>query len=362
MRRIVIIVPDLLAYGSLRQKLDTVQAMAELGRVVKLCEPPLIQTPEALLLGMEPKQGQLNQGPLTVAALGVDPPPRSTHFHLTPMSYSDGIASEIDFEIDFADQRTIFEQSSRLNTKSLTLVEGFDRDHGLVWEGLGDLETISSASVSGMLVKGRLPEGDAESQLRRFIDDSTNLLSELPLNERRLDEGLPPINLLWPWGHGVRGPVPNLALERGEPVEVTSGSLRLAGLARLAGYRHGDWRSFGRGVNVRLESHSAKLASEAVGICCIESASELVKRDRPEEVHWLAKEIDEKLLRPLFEMALKESTRILFLVPEDRGGLGLVFETGVFGAHSMPFDERALEEKSVPTGDLASTILAGLTV
>src|SRR5436309_2660365 len=94
MRRTLVIVPELLGEPSiLRQKLPTLERIAEVGRLFKLAATPSVETPEALYLGLNPEQGQLRQGPLTVSALGADPPPRSTHFHLSLMSFRDGTAT-----------------------------------------------------------------------------------------------------------------------------------------------------------------------------------------------------------------------------------------------------------------------------
>ena len=344
----------------MRQKLGTLQLLAELGTVFKIAAPPKIEAPEALWLGLSPKEGQLRQGPLTIASLGADPPDRSTHFHLTPMSFADGVATEITFEISAEDQRLIFEQAKRLNTPKLTIVEGTDREHGLVWESLGDMGTRRPEEVNGKPVSENLPEGDGDILLRRFIDDSVNLLSELPLNEQRLDEGLPQINLLWPWGQGVRQPVPNLALKRGERADVFSASLRLAGLTRLAGYKHGDRVAFGKGINTRLEELAGNLLKCNLSITVIEAPTKLKELDKPEELNWFADQIDTKLLKPLFENALVSPTEITFLVPADEMGIGLRYQTGNQNTNSIPFDERALDEKSLQTLDLNVAVQQGL--
>ncbi len=359
MRRIVIIVPDLLAFDALRQALPTLQTIAELGTAFKIAAPPQIETPEALWLGLGPNEAQLHQGPLTVAALGADPPDRSTHFHLTPMSFEDGVGSEIDFEISEEDQRQVFEQAKRLNTPKLTIVEGRDRDHGLVWEALGDLGTTAPGKVNN--VADYLPEGDGEPLLRRFIDDSINLLSGLPLNEQRRDEGLPQINLLWPWGQGVRIPVPNIAIKRGERADVFSGSLRLAGRSRLAGYKHADRLTFGKGTNTRFEQLRDQLMIANVSITVIDAPSKLLHFERPEELNWIANEIDVKLLKPILEKALTSTTKISLLVPTKEVGIGLTYETGDQNANSIPFDERALDEKLLPTLDLSTAVQRGLS-
>src|SRR5579864_8245995 len=107
--------------------------MAELGRLFRVTALPLVETPEALYLGMRPEEGQLRQGPLTVAALGADPPDRSTHFHLSLMSFDDGIARLPKVDIASEEQQKVIELTKKLNTKTLTIVEGEGLDHGLVW-------------------------------------------------------------------------------------------------------------------------------------------------------------------------------------------------------------------------------------
>ncbi|HEY0866122.1 MAG TPA: hypothetical protein VGE01_02015, partial [Fimbriimonas sp.] len=217
MRRVLIVLPNLLGQPGeatpLQGALPNLEILAEAGTVTKIAPLPDVETPEALYLGMAPDQGQLRQGPLTVAALGQDPPDRSTHFHLSLASLHDGILS---FPQIGAHPAALVRMLPRLNTRTLTLLPGIRTDHALVWEGLGDLSTVSPPRAGGRPIRDCLPEGDNEPALRRLIDDSVNLLAESDENRIREEEGLPPLNILWPWGHGTCVPVPNLWLERGE--------------------------------------------------------------------------------------------------------------------------------------------------
>ncbi|CAN5681895.1 hypothetical protein BH11ARM2_BH11ARM2_33830 [soil metagenome] len=190
---------------------------------------------EAAYLGMRPDQGQLAPGPLMVSALRADPPERSTHFHLALLSVDDnGQVHETEGELEPG-------VLDRLRTRSLVPIPGYGKQHGLVWENVGSLRTVAARETVGRSLRESLPEGDPERALRRLIDDSTNLLTESEANRRLRDEGKAPANLLWPWGAGIRLPVPNLALERLTPARVSSRSWRLAGLSRLAGYRPAAW-------------------------------------------------------------------------------------------------------------------------
>jgi hypothetical protein len=346
MRRIVLIVPELLGEPTfLRGKLEALERMTELGNLFKLSPLPKVETPEAMYLGMRPDEAQLRQGPLTVSALGADPPDRSTHFHLSLMSFNDGTATQPRVEISPEEGREILAIGKKLNTKLLTIVDGEGLDHGLVWESIGDHRTSRAKELDGQTIKPHLPEGDAEVALRRFIDDSINLLSELEVNQRRMGEELPPLNLLWPWGEGVRTLVPNLALRRGDPAMVISSSMRLQGLVRLAGYRHAPRSEYGRGLNTRLAKIAEKALKEPVTIVLLDAVQEFRFNHQLEEADWFVRELDNVLLKPLFQEALVKPTRITFLAPGAGVGLGATFETKNANSNSIPFDERALEEK-----------------
>lgn len=364
MRRTVLVVPDWLSQSDsvLRQKLPALQQLAEIGEVFRLAPLPPMITPEAAYLGLGPKEGQMPQGPLTVAALGADPPDRSTHFHLSLMSLQSGVVKPIDLTVPADDLAPIMAQASRLDTKKLTVVLGAGADHGLVWESLGDMRDVPAAEAVDQTLKSVLPDGDGEVALRRFIDDGVNLLAELELNERRVGEGLDPINLLWPWGHGVRVPVPNLTRNRGERANVVTGSLRLAGLARLCSYKPTDRARFGRGLNTRLEFVASTAVSGTLTIALIDALSEFRSAKLLEEAEWFAREFDDRLLAPLLKELAQGPSRITLLAPGVEGGLGLTLSTGSKSEGNLPFDERTLDEAKATTIDLSTAVVRGLSL
>lgn len=350
MRRVVLILPDILTPdddpSALRQPLPALGRLAEEGQIFRVQDPPRVEAPEALWLGLNPGEGQMNQGPLTVSALGADPPERSIHFHLSLMSFQDGIAREVQAKIPEEDLAEILALSPRLNTSTLTFVKGFQADHGLVWEELGDLGTTPARELDGHTLDGQLPDGDGDRQLRRYIDDSINLLTEREFNLVRLEAGLPMLNLLWPWGHGTRVQVPNLVLRRGERAQVFSGSLRLSGLARLASYKHGDFSVVGNGMNAKLEELVKEICQRPEpAIAVFDPISRLRERGKIEEIHWLVSEIDRRLLQPVIESSELNATRLTVIA----GPLALKWDSKVNNRNSLPFDERTLHEEKLAT-------------
>jgi 2,3-bisphosphoglycerate-independent phosphoglycerate mutase len=371
MRRAVLIIPHWLSQTNeqsfLRGRLPALQFLADNGEMRK-CSPmpidPEIEsgraslTPEAALLGMEPSGLQMQDGPLTVSSLGADPPEKSVHFHLSLLSWEDGIANAVKRPPP-EELREVLEASRKLNTRFLTVVEGEASDHGLVWEeGSIDLGTQPARKNIGKEMKDLLPEGDGEKLLRRFIDDSINLLSSLELNKRREGEGLEPINLWWPWGQGFRVPVPNLALRRGEVTWVQSRSLRLQGLTRLAGYRHSDRNTFGYATKTNLESILKGIETYESTITCLDAFSVFRTHSRWEECDWFTKELDQRLFSRLRDLANREKLNLTIVacggwigeqIPPTAESVGLVltFDSGKTRPNSVPFDERALEERSI---------------
>lgn len=363
MKHAILIVPDWIGgpgeESLLRENMPALNSLAERGRVVRLALPPPASVPEAAFLGLDPSRVDMAQGPLTVAALGFDPPERSVHFHLSLMSV--GVTLEqSQFKVPSEDLRTIVEAARRLDTRVLTFVLGDDRDHGLVWEdGSIDLGTVSPVDAEGKAVGEVLPEGDGEPMLRRYIDDSVNLLSGLELNRRRQGEGLPPFNVLWPWGQGLRTSVPNLALRYGQPIHVESPLTRLKGLARLAGCRHGDPAAMGTGTNLRLERVLETIEKHSVVVAVLPAFAEMRAMARMEEAQWLSREIDTRLLVPLETRLREEPMRILIASPGPHG-LALQVGSGPADTGSTPFDERALEGRGVPTYGLAELVATEL--
>ena len=171
MRRLVLVLPNLLVEGEdpspLRQKLPTLTRMSEEGEVLRLLPSPQVEVPEAFWLGMAPSEGQMKQGPLTISALGADPPERSIHFHLSLMTLENGVARQVTQKVPEDVLTKILGMAPRLNTGSLTFVKGYQADHGLVWEELRDLGTTPARELDGKSILGSLPDGEGDGQLRR---------------------------------------------------------------------------------------------------------------------------------------------------------------------------------------------------
>ncbi|MCB0826263.1 MAG: hypothetical protein KDC26_08740 [Armatimonadetes bacterium] len=306
-----------------------------------------VLTPEVAYFGISPVRFPVAAGPLMVSALGVDPPDRSVHFHLSWLSVDE--AGQLGFapgkvsaqELDALNQ--VFEQ---LQTKRLIPVLGEGTDHALVWEdGSLDLGVTAPSQAAGQPWDSCLPEGDGERILRQLIEDSLNILDDHEINRIRREEGEPPLNVLWPWGFGFRPSLPNLALRRGEVVEVRSNSLRLQGLARLVGYRHSERSRFLKGVHVNPKVLKDTFNSSSNQIVVL-NLEEMRQQNRMEEIEYSLRVVGENLVEPILSQPEPEH-EILILAPGNPGLFAFCASYAI-AESNLPFDERILDEPKAP--------------
>lgn len=295
----------------------------------------------------------LDQGPLTVAAMGLNPPERSLHFHLSMLSLlGDSIRSDIAVPTQ-GEYKVISEQLERLNTKNLTVLLGEGLDHALVREQMLEIRTTKPSVVCANGLHASRPEGDGENEIRRFIDDSVNLLAEQEFNLRRIDQGVAPINICWPWGQGQRQQIPNRGLELGVPWRVRAYSLAVRGLARLSGFRPEKLPALNE---IDFRSLSRTIQGESPTMTIIDFGSEPTDEQAREVNLGRLNEFGSQLIGPLLEWR-RESKSDLYFVATNSANQGLAAFCLKENARDLfPFDERSLTERRVETINLKNLL------
>lgn len=323
---------------SFSRRVPEFQQLAEVSSLARLTIPSC-ETPEVMLLGLAPEEAQLRQGPLTVSALGWDPPERSLHFHLSLLSIGENVTIPQQ-QLSPDEFAVIKAKLGILNTKKLTTLLGQQFDHGLVWERMAELKTLAPSELTSF--ETSLPEGDGEVELRRFIDDSVNLLHEEEFNLRRIDKGLDPVNLAWPWGHGYRLPVPNLALRYGFPYRYESGSFRLAGLVRLAGLKHGEIKRLKTGLQTDFQS----IEYDPGTIVHLDPWVEMRAKQQFDEMEYLAARCGQHLIQRLLDHVQEHRLELRVVLLGEQAGLAATF-SATPAENTYPLDERSLAESKL---------------
>lgn len=365
-RRVTIVVPYLVSKpdreSAMRSFPVALQHVVEGSTVVRLSPLAPSATPEAAFLALNPAEVPVAQGPLTIAALGHRPPERSVHFHLSLCSVDEGgVMRQEEVAPSDSDLDTIFGAVERLKTRQLTPLRGESLDHALVWEdGSLENETTPISDANGMELFSVLPRGEGDTLLRRFVDDSVNLLSAHEINHVRREEGLPSLNCLWPWGQGFRPSLPNLPLRRGDVLHVASGSMRMHGLCQLVGYSHCDRLKFGTKLRTNYDMIFESAVSHKLSLAVIQSVEEMQRHGRTDETVWNVTQISEKVVRPLLERSKADAFELRIVAPggicttsappesASSVGLALFYSSDRLVDNSFPFDERVLDDVRVP--------------
>lgn len=351
MKRFVLVLPKSLDSENdvFREAGGVLPYLTERSVVNRVKTQPESSVPELAWFGLDPARLSSPQGPITVAALGKEPPPGSVQFHLSLASLSQDTTVDADSDVPAPEEETVLKQAlEQLRTKTLTPLWGEALDHALVWEsGSLDLGTTEVRRLGQNPLWSTLPEGDGELMLRRLIDDSVNILADLDFNKQRLDEGKRPLNLLWPWGPGFRPYWPNLSIRRGEPVQVESRSLRLTGIANLLGCNHGKRQAFGRPLSVDTTHLLSSIAPSPVTIVVAENLAEAVAAGRVDDAARMLDQLAKGLLGPLFE-GKETAVLVLATTVTATSGLSLRYDPRIVRSNVVPFDSRVLEDSRVP--------------
>lgn len=190
------------------------------------------------LLGYDPVRYYTGRGPIEAAAMDIPLDPKDVAFRCSLIS-TDG-STLLDYSaghIPTAEARPLIELANqKLCTHAMTLFPGVSYRHILRWtDGPTEVKTAPPHENMGKPLAEIYPVGDQEHRLRNFIEDSLNLLDDLPFNRRRREEGKLPANTLWPWSPGRAPILPAFFKVRGMTGAVISAVDVVRGLGKLAG-------------------------------------------------------------------------------------------------------------------------------
>lgn len=218
-------------------------ALAQTGIVGAVQVTPLEMYPGSdaanmALLGYDPTRYYTGRGPVEAAAMGIPLEAKDVAFRCSLIS-TDG-RNLIDYSaghITTAEARPIIELANqKLCSRAQTLFPGIAYRHIMRWiDGPTELLTHPPHENMGKPLAEIYPVGEREAQIRSFMDDSLNLLSDLPFNRQRREEGKPPANMLWLWSPGRTPRLPPFLKKYGMTGAVVAAVDVVRGLGKLTG-------------------------------------------------------------------------------------------------------------------------------
>lgn len=367
MKRIVVLVPGLFsapeAEPTIYKNAPHLAELAARGDVSRLSFEPT-SLPEAQFLGLSPDSISIHEGPLTVAALKSEPPSHAMQYRLSVLSVKDGIVSAPVFRIPAKTHAEIFTLAKRLETRKLTLLPGWDQVNAMALEHASPYERTTDPSAAHQKALAEVwPEGENERELRMFIDDSINLLSEQEFNRIREEEGLPTLNVLWPWGGGFTGKMPNLVLERGMCPRIITSSTRLLGLSWLVRWKPVNAQDWGSGTAIQWEKFAEESLASDVCVILWNEWQHFRAENKMEEAIWLAREFDSRFIAPLTQELSIQDVKLSIAGSGCFGNdwLGLrVGKSSITG--TFPFDERLADDNRLLRQGFSQWVRDGMEI
>ena len=160
------------------------------------------------VLGYNPKEYYTGRGPLEAANMGVQLGADDVAFrcNLVTLGGSPQYLME-DFtsgHITSQEAKIIINDINKeLGTDSFQFYPGVSYRHLCVWkDGRYRLETTPPHDITGKAFKMYLPRGDGAEEINSLMERSQVILSDNPVNKRRITEGKKPASSIWLWGQG----------------------------------------------------------------------------------------------------------------------------------------------------------------
>lgn len=234
-----------LEYASL-PTINELAKKAELGLVQTVPEgmPPGSDVANLSVIGYDPKQYHTGRSPLEAASVGVE-------LLDTDVTYRCNLVTVSDHK-DF-NQRVMLDHSAgdisseeageliqalkeALDTEAATLYKGVSYRNLMVWKnGSTEVDLVPPHDFLEKTVGDHLPSGDHGETILEMTKKSYEILSNHPVNKRRIEAGKNPANSVWIWGEGKKPLLDNFQEKYGVKGTVISAVDLIKGIGLSSG-------------------------------------------------------------------------------------------------------------------------------
>lgn len=196
------------------------------------------------VMGYDTKTSYSGRSPLEAASIGVELKDTDVTFRTNLVTLSDEENYEDKTMLDYSAGEITTEEArelitavnNELHTDVLNFFAGISYRHLLVWEhGSTNVSLTPPHDISGRKITDHLPKGDGADKLLEMMKKSVKILSEHPVNKKRIAEGKKPATSIWPWGEGTKPALEDFYTKFGKKASVISAVDLIKGIAILAG-------------------------------------------------------------------------------------------------------------------------------
>lgn len=191
------------------------------------------------ILGYDPREYYSGRGPLEAVSMGVELKADEVAFRCNLITEGDGLL--LDYSAGhittWEAEKLIAVLQEKLSDDYTSFYPGIGYRHLLVLRGLKFLEDrcIPPHDVVGRRIEEIEPQGPNAQRLTALMRISRRLLADHVVNVARIERGLRPANMIWPWGQGRAPDLPTIEQKYGLKGSIVTAVDLIKGLGLQAG-------------------------------------------------------------------------------------------------------------------------------
>lgn len=314
--------------------LDSIAPLSEVGlcKTVPQGYKPGSDVANMSVLGFNPAKYYTGRSPLEAVALGINLKPDDVTLRCNFVTLSDDENYGEKIMLDYSAGDISTEEAKILikvlqenfGAENLKFYAGISYRHCLVVSGGKTGHDLTPPhDITDKSVKGHLPKGENGGFYLRLMEKSYELLSNHPVNLKRIKEGKRPANSIWLWGEGTSPALADFYKLRSLKGGIITAVDLVKGIGMLAGMRILDVD----GITGNYDTNfSGKANAAADALLCggldfvyihIEATDECGHHGDFEKKIYSIEQIDEKVIKTLIERFKKAGEEFAMLVCPD---------------------------------------------
>lgn len=295
------------------------------GKVITIPDgfPPGSDVAGMSLFGYDPAKYYTGRAPIEAYGMGITMGEADVAFRCN-MVYLENIDDEAVMG-DYSggqittDEAKIFIEllNNEIKDKQFAFFPGIGYRHIMIWrDGEWKMNTTPPHDITKKKIKEYLPSGNGADKLINLMKLSQRLMSDHPLNKKRMESGKLPVNSIWLWGQGKKASFP-LFYDKFHLKGATVAAVDLIkGISSLAGFE----RPYVKGATGYIDTDYRAKAKKALELIQnydivyihVEAPDEASHSGNIKEKIQAIENIDSKIVSPLYE-AMPDGTRFLIV-------------------------------------------------
>jgi len=220
--------------------LDFLAKNGVLGTAIMVPEslPPGSATGNLSVLGYDPNVYLVGRGAIEAGGLGVQLNSDDVAFRCNLVTLDGDLMKDYSSgHISSAEAKELIALlNDELGTEYTTFYPGVNYRHLMIYKGGSErLNCTQPHDIPGEKFGDYLPKGEGQEAIIKLIKASWEILSEHPINQKRISDGKNPANSIWPWGAGKAPKMPTYK----EKYNITGAVITAVDLLRGIGYYAG---------------------------------------------------------------------------------------------------------------------------